>query len=346
MVDQVFLQMSDEGAVIGYAPNSEYSKGISATEQENSGNIEENTEEESNYSRAYQYFAENLPKNTFINLAFAKNNVLKSAKQVMEAFSVNEYDSYSDISAFYTSLVNGNTDFVNSFVEYYSEKPNGSVVPEIVKDIYDSYKRIDAIDRTLRYLYYGSETISDEDAAEIDNLKVKTIKNLEDEEEYHKINYMAISMDSALNKLSSLYSFNTSKACMMLAGVCNSAFDFEAGSTSKRIVQKIFDEVNDKILSRRKNYENQQNVEILQKTLYNYYYKRQDLIDLYNLAGGTDNIFVGTKVVEYQQRLYDSIENVAKAYLGHKVYINKITELEREKYMITQIYSQISDLNA
>lgn len=338
--------MGDEGSIIGYAPDGEYTKEISQTSVKIRQDTAETPQEEDEYSRAYRYFAENLPKNSLLNLSFSKNNILKCAKDVMEAFPVNEYETYSDISAFYTSLVNGNEEFVNNFVEYYSTKPNGSVVPEVVKDIYSAYKRIDTVDRTIRYLFYGSETISDEDAAEIDELNLKTIKNLEHNKEYHKINYMAVSMDSALNKLSSLYSFNTSKACMMLAGICNPDNDFDYGNTSKRIVQKIFDEVNEKIFLRRKNYEEQQNIEILQKTLYNYYYKRQDLIDLYNLAGGTDNLFISTKVIEYQERLKDSIENIAKIYLGHTVYIDKMTELEREKYIITQIYSQISDLNA
>ena len=105
----------------------------------------------------------------------------------------------------------------------------------------------------------------------------------------------------------------------------------------------MFDEVNEEIDYRKGSYNPQQSVEIMEKTLYNYYSKRRETMDLYELYNDNkDSIFIGTKVQNYQEQINDALTNINRAFLGNQYYLSEIVKLEREKYYLKNIYANFN----
>ena len=90
-------------------------------------------------------------------------------------------------------------------------------------------------------------------------------------------------------------------------------------------------------------YDEQQSVEIMQKTLYNYYSKRQEMIELYDLLDNNQSsVFIGQRVQNYQQQLDDAITNVNRSFVGNQYFLSEMVKLEREKYFLKNIYSSFN----
>jgi hypothetical protein len=84
----------------------------------------------------------------------------------------------------------------------------------------------------------------------------------------------------------------------------------------------------------------------LPKTLYNYYCTRQNLLNFYNLTGETNSVFLVKQITNYQDKLDEAIEQVAKMMLGNRKHIELLTEQEEEKYIIQNTYNDaIANLN-
>lgn len=336
----------DDGAVIGYQPNLQYKKNIDIEQEIKKENPKKDSSLEL-HTNALIYLLNNLPFKVLTNVSNSKNKLDNLIQEIAKQYPIKNYEKFSDINALLTAIETDNQEYIDDFVNYHSHDINGSIIPEIINSIYESSKRLKLLSDTIGELYYGSKNISTEEAKEKDKVLVSSLANLENEKHNHKINYVSINYDSLLNRVINLYSTGIVQDCMNLSSVLNNKNDFNIDdNTSQEFINKIYNQVNNLLDLRIKNFNSYQNIEILPKSLYNYYSIRQDLINFYNLTGQTSSIFLGNKIIEYQDKLDEAIEDVAKVFLGNRKHIQLINNLEEEKQAILDAYnSAIANLN-
>lgn len=337
-------QIGDEGAVIGYQPNLHYDKNRTAQ-----GEVKEESSDSSNsqqveyHSQCVLGFMNNTPSKTLANLDFAIVNMKKLIDKLSKAFQDGNWNEYGDISTLLSAIDNGNTDYITKFVDYHRDNITGDITPELIEAIYNTEQRLELVSSIIKQLYYGNENITQEECAEVDSSYIHKILAYENTGELGKVNYAAISSDAGLNRSISQYAFNANKGCIMLANVITK-HDAEVTNPSKvSLVEKLFSEVTDEIGYRNSSYGLQQSVEILEKTLYNYYNKRQDLLNLYHLLGDTGSTYLTRKIKTYQSNLDDALRNVNRAFIGNQMHLSELEKLESEKYYLLNIYAGMNN---
>lgn len=343
-------QLTDDGAVIGYQPNLFYDKSIN--QNKNTNNQEETKEEKIDsskelHTRSLIYLLNNLPFKALANISTSKTKLNNLINELSEHFKTSNYDKFDDINALLTAMQSNNQDYIDSFVEYHSHNIKGSIIPELINNIYESIKRLDVLDDTLKTLYYNNPNITKEEAKEKDREIINNISHNENDNLYHKINYISMSYDSSLNRLVSLYTYGIVENCSALSNIINTEETLNVNkNTSVIFIESIYNQINKDIDSRVSNYNSYQNIEILPKTLYNYYYTRQNLLNFYNLTGETNSVFLVKQITDCQDKLDEAVEQVAKIMLGNRKHIELITEKEEEKYIIQNAYNDaIANLN-
>ena len=92
-------------------------------------------------------------------------------------------------------------------------------------------------------------------------------------------------------------------------------------------------------------YNIQHSVESTQKTLYNYYHKRNILNEYYDMALACDieNSFLGKKLADFQTSVEESIKIINQSLQGNLYYNSKIAELLNEKQQIRTLYTSINN---
>ena len=80
----------------------------------------------------------------------------------------------------------------------------------------------------------------------------------------------------------------------------------------------------------------------MQKTLYNYYVKRKDLIDFYDLINASESIYLKRKLCTYRDEVNESIKEVNRAFIGNQIYLEEKQKLEEEKYYLLNIYANLN----
>ena len=345
-------QLADEGAVIGYRPGLEYKKQVRAVSD--SEEVYENTEQDSggiagnlsNNSITCQYFAQNVPSYAISTLETVSDELKTLVDNLASAFSSGKWAQYSNIESLITAMEYNNDEYIGKFVNFHKYNIAGSIVPELIMAVYDADKRINLVSDTLKRLYYNKKHITSEEMAEIDAAYINKIASYEKNDQKCKINYITISNDALLNKSTMSYAYSVNEACIDLSEIVDTEIsDIYTNRDKVNVVKNLFFDANNGIDKRNSAYERYQTVEILEKTLYNYYYKRQELLDLYDLLYGEAPIFLGTKIVEKQKGLEEAIQNINRAYLGNSSHIEKLRELEEEKYYLLNIYGQLSALS-
>lgn len=337
-------QISDEGAVIGYQPNLQYDKNRTAESdvKEESSDFS-NSQQTEYHSQCLLSFIKNMPNKTLSNIDFTITNVKKLIDKLSKAFRNGNWNEYADISTLLNAIDTNNIEYITKFVDYHRNNITGDITPELIEAIYNTKRKLELTSSILKQLYYGDINISQEDCAEIDSSYIHKIMTYENSGELSKINYAAIASDSSLNRSISQYAFNANKGCIVLADVINKQ-DAKVTNPSKiSLVQNLFREVNDEIRYRNDSYSLQQSVEILEKTLYNYYNKRQDLLNLYHLLGTTGSTYLTRKIKVYQSNLDDALKNVNRAFIGNEIYLSELEKLESEKYYLLNIYADMSN---
>jgi hypothetical protein len=140
-----------------------------------------------------------------------------------------------------------------------------------------------------------------------------------------------------------MHTYGINEQTINIADIVISSDSTNADASKKSLIQKLFNETNKDIDYRQTTYDKQQNVEIMQKTLYNYYNKRQEMIELYDLLNTNNgSIFIGRKIQDYQQQLNEAVINVNRSFVGSQHFLSEITKLEREKYFLKNIYASFN----
>lgn len=332
-------QFNDDGAVIGYKPNLQYTKETniqSVVEESSTTDYSENTK----YSNTVTNFSENLPSTALSTIDFVLNNMKDLIDKLSKSFENNNWNEYNEISFLLNAIDNNNEEYINEFTNYHANNITGSSIPELIKLIYNTEQRLITLNNTLKYIYYGNSNLSLEECEEIDNAYLVQIKAYETNKEINKINYMTLSYDAMLNRSVNSYSFLANRCVIDIADIIISKTEYDPNESSIYLIEKFFNESINNFNNRHVIYEQQQNIEIMQKTLYNYYIKRQEMIDLYQLYDkNVENVFIGKKISSYNNDLNNAIININKTFMGNKYYLSELIEIEKEKYFLRNIYS-------
>jgi hypothetical protein len=100
--------------------------------------------------------------------------------------------------------------------------------------------------------------------------------------------------------------------------------------------------VNANLDYRQESFEIQQTVEIMEKTLYNYYNSRNDYMNLYHIYNGQEFFSMMHRLDEYKYKLDRSLENVIRALEGNQYYLSQMTALEQEKANLMSNYAKLN----
>ena len=243
-----------------------------------------------------------------------------------------------DIGALIDAGENDDANYANDFEEHYNS-PAGTVIPALINQLTSLEKQFLELSTNFRRIYYNDVNIPTQEARQRDSDYIKDLKKRERSNDIASINYMTISFDSILNKSVSVSIFKGNKKAIKVAKVIDSHEETIATTNDMDIIKKLFAEVNEELDLRSRGYKRQKDLQLIQKSLYNYYEKRKYLNDLYALREKDKNsVFLGRKVDEYAENLTEAIRDVNRVLQYDQNYLDKITELEKEKYNIQKIY--------
>lgn len=334
-------QLNDDGAVIGYKPDLQYKKDRTVASN-NTDTARTNYSGSITYTDTFSGFKDNCPSQALTDIAYVTENLKKLVDKLAKAFKNGNWDKYNDISTLLSAVENNSNEYIQDFVDYHHGIITGSIVPELIQDIHDTQTRMDTLDKIIKELYYGDENISLDEAKEIDESYISKMESYEASDDKAKINYMALSYDSIISRSVSMYAFNINKKSITVADIVTKKDDTAVNPSKASLIQQLFNEVNEELDYRRASYNPEQSVEIMQKTLYNYYDKRKNLIDLYDLIDSSDSTYLKRKVSDYQDQVDEAIKDINRAFVGNQIYLTEKSNLEQEKHYLLEIYAQLN----
>ena len=337
-------QLGDEGSVIGYQPNLEY---IKNRNRKTNTNTTSDTSDDSfnlddgySYSTALQDFNRLMPSTTLSTISDSIQRVDDLIESLQKKFNKDDFAEYNDIMGFVLSLSTDAKEAAKAMLDYHHNSINGSIIPELIAILYDSKQHLLSLEQTLKYLFYGNKNIPIVDAESIDTAYRRQMQIYEQVQKKAKINYFALSMDSTLTRSVYDHCFNVNRGNMEIAEVIDHTDNSSGDFSQQSIVNTLFKEANQEIDDRNKAYNAQQGIAIVEKSLYNYYQKRRKAIDLYDLyIDNPGSNLIKRQLSKIQQEVKDSIHNVNRTILSREYYLTQMSELERDKYLVMNIYS-------
>lgn len=348
MPDDISKQLTDQGAVIGYKPDIQYSKEIKESSRmsgsvSNEGYINNLT---NRYSKTVQSLLENAPFEAVSSISDSINNIKDVINRLKEAFKEQEsnWSQYGNIEMFIEAIDIKDSSYVEKFLDFHMNNVEGSSIPEICYFLKTEETRLNILQNTLKTLYYGSETVSDQYMITQDDSYKKMITKYESDDEKFKINYLALVNDSKINRSVITYSSQVRASVCDLEDVIykEDAATLLEDSASE-ILNEMFSKINTSIKDRNYAYNDQHSLDTMEKTLYNYYDKRKRMLDYYSLAinAGSDSFLI-TKIQAFEDDLDNAVTNLNRVLIGNVYYLQSIASLEVEKQYLRSISETIS----
>lgn len=335
-------QLTDSGAVIGYRPDLKYEK-INSPENIGIDVINKYINNNDNYTNTMQSYLDNQPNLTISNISdniISINNIID---RLSKAFNKNEYDKYSKIESLIDAFKNKNTAYIKDFIDYHKFDITKNQIPEIIQILEVEKERLNMFIETLKLLYYGTSNITNEECKQKD-FEITSVLTQKDKQN-KGINYLTLSYDSILNKSINTYSSKIDESCIKLEEVMHTEDDNTiTNPIILPMVKNLFNEVDDEINARTTTYDIQQSIDSAKKALYNYYVKRNELNDFYNVVveSCSDGSYLLSKILSYENKLDNAIEEINKTTLGNVYYMDSITNLMAEKQQLRTLYTTIS----
>jgi len=370
--EHILKQLDNDSNVIGYQPKLEYKKPRTAVGEFISGQDEEqNYDPEKDttlYTKTLNGFTDNVPSNVINDINYVLKNIKRLKEKLAEKFkeeqalldnpfyqsqglnglSNNEvilnnakpgtvYNPYNDINKLIDAGESKNTDFTSQFEDKYNSV-TGSVIPSLINHLAYIENKLSNLSNNFKNVYYGNPKISLEEAKSIDKSYINNMKLMERNGTNGRINYLTISFDAILNKLISFTVFQDNKSAIKCAKVIDSHEQTQATSNDMDIIKEMFDEVEKELTIRSRGYIRNEDLELIQKAMYNYYESRKHLNDVYELfQQNPDSKFLGRKVTEYSAKVHNAIKNVSRVLMYNQNYLNHITDLEKQKYNLQKL---------
>ena len=373
--EHILKQLDHDSNVIGYQPELEYKKPRTAVgefiSEQDSDQTYDSDKDTTLYTKTLNGFIENLPSSVLSDIAYVLKNINRLKQKLAERFkeeqalldnplydsSSNEslstltdneiildnakpggaYNPYNDITKLIEAGENGNSDFTQQFEDQY-DYITGTVIPALINQLADVEAKLSNLNAYFKDIYYGRPDITIPEAQSIDNSYVDNMRLMERDGSNGKINYLTISFDAILNKLVSFSVFQDNKSAIKCAKVIDSHEDAQATSNDMDILEEMFAEIEKELDIRSRGYKRNKDIELIQKSMYNYYEKRKHLNDVYNLyQQNPESKFLGRKVTEYTTKLNNAIKNVSRVLMYNQNYLDHITTLEKQKYNLQKL---------
>lgn len=333
----------DDGAVIGYRPDLEYNKTRNAESDAGTGQDSKDTDQsgEFEFSSVISGFRENMPSKMLSDLKFVEDNISKIIEKLPEYFVSNGYRDYDDIAVLTALIAAQNDEEIDKFVGYHFNNILGSIIPELMQNEYFALKRVQRLENRLKYLYYGDEKAEIPSYEEMDAAFLDKIRRYESAGLSHKINYPVIAFDSMLNRSLSSYVFDINRYAISMGNIPKNTTEYSKNG-SKDLISSMFQDNIYILNARKKAFGTNQSVEILDKTLYNYYMQRKRMYEIHDTMGETDSVFLGRKLQEAQSHVEDAIKNVTRIMMGISSHLKEMTSMEQEKFYLMDIYQGLS----
>lgn len=369
--DKILKQLDSDANVIGYQPDLEYKKDRTATGTAitDSSSVAYDPEKDTTlYTKTLNGFANNTPSSVLSDINYVlknvnrlKNKLAKKFKEEQAALQNPYYQNntaltdseiilnnsipdsdggsnpYNDIEQLIDAGNNGDDDFTSKFEEQYGGI-DGSVIPGLINKLSKIESKLSSLNYSYKELFYNNPNITLDDAKSSDQAYIREMKLNERNGNGGKNNYLTISFDSILNKVVSYTVFQDNKSAIKVAKVIDSHEETQATSNDMDLVNKLFNDIEEELDLRSRGYKRNDDLELIQKSMYNYYEKRKYLNDLYSLyRKNSDSKFLGRKVTEYSNNLTESIRDVSRVLLYNQNYLDQITVLEKQKYNLQKI---------
>lgn len=368
--EHILKQLDNDSNVIGYQPDLEYKKPRTAVGEFIPGQDPDQTydpeKDTTLYTKTLNGFAENLPSSVLTDIDYVLKNIKRLKQKLAEKFKEEQalldnpfykgstglsdteiilnnakpgesYNPYNDITKLIDAGENGNTDFTQQFEDQYNDV-TGTVIPALINQLNYIETKLSNLNVNFKDVYYGRPNISISEAQDIDNAYVNNMRLMERDGTNGKINYLTISFDAILNKLVSFTVFQDNKSAIKCAKVIDSHEDAQATSNDMDILKEMFAEIEKELDIRSRGYMRNEDLELIQKSMYNYYEKRKRLNDVYNLyQSNPESKFLGRKVTEYTAKLNDAVKNVSRVLMYNQNYLNQVTVLEKQKYNLQKL---------
>jgi hypothetical protein len=252
------------------------------------------------------------------------------------------YNPYNDIDKLISAGNTGDENFSSKFEEQYN-KISGNVIPSLLNRLAHIESKLSVLSSTYKDIFYAMPNISLQEAKSIDSSYLSDMRLRERNKSNAGINYLTISYDALFNKAISHCVFQDNKSAIKVAKVIDSHDDVQATINDMDIMNKLFADIEKQLDLRSRGYMRNENLELIQKSLYNYYEKRKYLNDIYSLyMNNNESRLLGRKVQEYSNSLNDAIKNVSRVLLYNQNYLDHITTLETQKYNLQKIFRSIS----
>jgi len=337
-------QLHDDGAVIGYQPTLQYTKErINNGDESAKQSLETNHSGKITYSNTIIGLKNNLPSTSLKNIDFVLKNMKLLIDKLAATFQNGNWNQYGEISSLLSAIESNNTEYIDSFIAYHQQSITGSLVPELIGTIYDTEKRLRVLSTVIKELYYGTASISTEDAKQKDEDYLKKIQAFEADGNMAQIGYLAISSDISVNRSVNMYAFQANEQVIGLANVVNKTDDTTTDESKASLLVQYFEDANNEIKYRKDAYDTQQSIEIMQKTLYNYYNKRKEMLALYDIFGANSNsVFIGNRIQACRKQLDEALENINRSFVGNQYFLSEMAKLESEKYFLKNLYASFS----
>ena len=361
MVDEHILrQLDNDTNVIGYKPILEYKKERTATgEAITSDTYIDGDKNTVPYSKTLQGFAENLPSKVLQDIDYVLKNIARLKNKLANKFNEDEtlknnpYDDLSDIidtdinnniknqlndiNQLVRTSKTGNEDFAQQFERKYDHE-NGSVIPALINHLNKLSYELENLSKSMKELYYGDTNITTQDAQNLDQEYLNNLRVCELKDKKNQINYLTLSFDAILNKTVSYSVFQNNKSAIKVAKVIDSQDEAELTQNDMDVITQMYNEIDKELKICARGYMRNEEQQLTQKAMYNYYEKRKILNDTYTLARkNQESKFLHRKCTKLSNDLTDAIKNVNRVLLYDQNYFNKITDLEKEKYIIQKL---------
>lgn len=372
---KILSQLNSDSNVIGYQPTLKYSKNRTATGKAIiSSNESANYDPEKDtalYSKTLNGFAENMPSNVIADITNVLKNINRLKANLAKKFNEDQavflnpfyksnsnisdteiilnnarpgtsYNPYNDINKLVEAENTGNESFSNEFEDRYNSL-SGSVIPSLLNKLTHIETKLTTLSSVFKQIYYNNCNISLEEARNEDISYISDMKLRERQGKNSGINYLTVSFDGILNKTVSICTYQDNKSAIKVAKVIDSHDESQATINDMDIVKKLFDDVEKQLDLRSRGYMRNENLELIQKSMYNYYEKRKQLNDLYTLYRNNPNSkLLARKTQEYSVELNNAIKNIAKVLLYNQNYLEKITIYEKQKYDLQKLFRSTS----
>lgn len=341
-------QLNDDGAVIGYSPKLDYDTSVKGSNEVTHKQNDTTTPSDNNgeyHSMKLIDFMKHAPSTSIDKLDEIYQRAKDKIEYMSRFFVPNKYDKYNDINLLLAAYTSNNEEYINAFTNFHRYKiKGGTIIPEVMTEIFNAAKRLNEVSSVCKKLFYGNSDISSNDMASIDIASINKMIALENAGDIAKINYISMTYDSEMCRSLSWYATNLERAISPLMNTAlKSTKPSEYHDTTKASsVEKLFDEINEEIDFMRSSYDTYHSIEVLDKTLYNYYNKRKEMLDLFDLSSDTGNDTAIRARNNAMNNVSNAVSNLAKAFLGCHNYISEINGYEGEKRDIISLYDGLS----